>query len=63
MTTYLSGKIVPLTPSNRPTNVDHLARKATAADQDNVDGSENREQESVDHPVAIPDRRSYCTIS
>ncbi len=27
MKSYLSGLIVPLTPSTRPTNVEHLARK------------------------------------
>merc|ERR1719154_399072 len=32
MTTYLSGKIVPLTPSTRPTNVDHLVRRGDGVD-------------------------------
>ena len=27
MTSYLSGKICPLTPSTKPCNVDHLAKK------------------------------------
>ena len=27
MSSYLSGRIVPLTPSTRPTNVEHLVKK------------------------------------
>jgi len=56
MSTFLGGKIVPLTPSKRPTNVEHLARKEDG-------GIVHQPQEEVDHPVAIPDTRSYCVIS
>ena len=35
MTSYLSGKICPLTPSIKPCNVDHLAKKPPSPLQDN----------------------------
>ena len=35
MTSYLSGKICPLTPSIKPCNVDHLAKKPPSPVQDN----------------------------
>ena len=71
MTSYLSGKIVPLTPSTRPTNVAHLVRnKDTVVDHSEVDvGAEAIEhqegevQQQVIHPVAIPDKKSFCVIS
>ena len=72
MTTYLSGKIVPLTPSTRPTNVDHLVRRGDdnndvrPGDGNDVvdvgaDALEHHQQ--VDHPLALPDKKSFCTIS
>ena len=65
MTTYLSGKIVPLTPSTKPTNVDHLVKKPEAL-------KEETETEDVDgittYPIAVHDgilnsKKSSCTIS
>ena len=69
MTTYLSGKIVPLTPSTRPTNVDHLVRRGD--DNNDVRPSNSNEVvdvgadalQQVDHPLALPDKKSFCTIS
>jgi hypothetical protein len=70
MTTYLSGKIVPLTPSTRPTNVAHLVRSKDNVDHSGVDvGAEAIEhqegevQKQVIHPVAIPDKKSFCVVS
>jgi len=51
MSSYLSGRIVPLTPSTRPTNVEHLVRR------------EEDQAAEVIHPVAVPDKKSYCSIS
>ena len=70
MTSFLSGKIVPLTPSSKPTNVDHLVKKADAADK-KEEAKENIE-EDVDgiktYPIALHDgilnsRKNYCNIS
>jgi len=70
MTSFLSGKIVPLTPSSKPTNVDHLVKKADTADK-KEEAKENIE-EDVDgiktYPIALHDgilnsRKNYCNIS
>jgi len=56
MTTYLSGKIVPLTPSARPTNVEHLVKR----EQQSPPLSQGVEEI---YPVSLPEKKSYCTIS
>ena len=72
MTTYLSGKIVPLTPSTRPTNVDHLVRRGDdknavrpgdGNDEVDVGADALQHQHQVDHPLALPDKKSFCVIS
>ena len=66
MTTYLSGKIVPLTPSAKPTNVEHLVKKEEERRE------EKSEDDTVDgittYPIALHDgilesKKNYCTIS
>ena len=70
MTSFLSGKIVPLTPSSKPTNVDHLAKKPDTSI--NKDEAKENIEEDIDgiktYPIALHDgilnsRKNYCTIS
>jgi hypothetical protein len=63
MTTYLSGKIVPLTPSSKPTNVDHLVKKEEVK-ENTVDDADCIKT----YPIAVHDgilnsKKSICTIS
>merc|ERR1712088_101042 len=71
MTSFLSGKIVPLTPSSKPTNVDHLVKKVDSAEKKKEETKENIE-EDVDgiktYPIALHDgilnsRKNFCNIS
>ena len=70
MTSYLSGKICPLTPSTKPCNVDHLVKKTPSPksspeltknqeDTENVENAEVDTSEDSDaikiHPIAIHD--------
>ena len=66
MTSYLSGKICPLTPSSKPCNVDHLVRKEPESPKD----QDIQDEEHIKiQPIAIHDgilnqeKKSYCTIS
>jgi hypothetical protein len=47
MRSYLSGLIVPLTPSTRPTNVEHLAKKEEHTVWNTTLGCENHQQVEV----------------
>lgn len=78
MSSYLSGKICPLTPSNKPCDVEHLAKKTPSpkispqpSAQDGGAANENTPDEADAikiHPIAIHDgilnyKKSVCTIS
>jgi len=78
MTSYLSGKICPLTPSIQPCNVDHLAKKTPSPVQSKPTPTEVEEMEEEQteddtdmikvNPIAIHDgilnqKRSVCTVS
>ena len=69
MTSYLSGKICPLTPSTKPCNVDHLARKDPVSHEPDLTTPANEDDDTIKvHPIAIHDgilnyKKSLCTIS
>jgi len=67
MTSYLSGKICPLTPSTKPCNVDHLVKKTPSPksspeltknqeDTENVEVDTSEDSDAIKiHPIAIHD--------
>ena len=68
MTTYLSGKIVPLTPSSKPTNVDHLAKKEESKENNKEDIKDDDVDGITTYPIAVHDgilnaKKNFCTIS
>ena len=71
MTSYLSGKICPLTPSSKPCNVDHLVKKEPMTQKDEPENNDDDEDaDKIDiQPIAIHhgilnhQKKSFCTIS
>jgi len=69
MTSYLSGKICPLTPSTKPCNVDHLVRKEPITPKDEPDNGQEDGDKIDIQPIAIhhgilnQQKKSFCTIS
>eukprot|EP00090_Calanus_glacialis_P012488 TRINITY_DN21062_c0_g1_i1.p1 TRINITY_DN21062_c0_g1~~TRINITY_DN21062_c0_g1_i1.p1 ORF type:complete len:634 (-),score=143.73 TRINITY_DN21062_c0_g1_i1:246-2147(-) len=69
MTSYLSGKICPLTPSTKPCNVDHLVKREPISPKDNEVSADDETDKMEIHPIAIHNgilnqqKKSYCTIS
>lgn len=69
MTSYLSGKICPLTPSTKPCNVDHLVKREPGSPVEEPEVSHDESDKIEVHPIAIhhgilnQDKKSFCTIS
>merc|ERR1719394_877428 len=52
MSSYLSGKICPLTPSTKPCNVDHLVKKSPDTTNTSPSSSKHSEESSVNKYVS-----------
>ena len=64
MSSYLSGHIVPLPPSERPTNVDHLVKQSSEPQvgPDRSDRAADRFT-SIDHPpIGHVTRRTWAVL-
>lgn len=57
MKKYLSGKIVPLTPSQQPTNVEHLVQKTPEKSNEKQTNST-----VVNNSMALDTMANYCAI-
>ncbi len=62
MSSYLSGKIVPLTPSQQPTNIDHLVVSKNPGDKENDANDDMIVDSDVDAAAAAAPGVAYPVV-